>query len=118
MMNTTMNRQEHETFPADVSSVVLSLQLHNLILRPNLKPKITSHSQNRPSPYHSYLNSPLSVDDLVRISSRPSPTGSSICPKYHRYDNAEERNPCRERTVLIRRQKRKRSEQDDCSYSK
>jgi len=70
MMNTTMNRQENKTLPADMSSVVLSLQLHNLILRPNLKPKITSHSQNRPSPYQSYLNSPLSVDDLVRISYR------------------------------------------------
>ena len=70
MMYTTMNRQVNKTLPADMSSVVLSLQLHNLILRPNLKPKITSHSQNRPSPYQSYLNSPLSVDDLVRISYR------------------------------------------------
>jgi hypothetical protein len=93
-----------------MNSIVISLQLNNLILRPNLKPKTTSHSQNRPSPYDSYLNSPLSVDGLVRISSRPSPAGSSICPKYYRYDNAEERNPWRERTVLIRRQKRKRSE--------
>src|SRR5438094_10488331 len=64
MMNPTMNRQEHETFPADMSGVMLSLQLHNLILRPNLKPNITSHSQNIPSPYHSYIHSPLSVDDL------------------------------------------------------
>ncbi len=50
MMNPTMNREEQETFPADMSSVMLSLQLHNLILRPDLKSKITSHSQSRPAP--------------------------------------------------------------------
>src|SRR6266705_6147862 len=42
MMNTTMNRQQYETFSADVSRVMISLQLDDLILRPNLKPKTTS----------------------------------------------------------------------------
>src|SRR5947209_10530377 len=48
MMNTTMNRQEHKTVHTDMNSTMISLQLHNLILTPNLKPKTTSHSQNRP----------------------------------------------------------------------
>jgi len=45
MMNTTMNRQQRKTIQTDMSNVMLSLQLNNLILRPNLKPKITSHGQ-------------------------------------------------------------------------
>ena len=59
-----MNRQKHETFPADMSSIVPRLQLHNLILRPNLKPKTTSHSQSNSilTPPNG-LNSPLSVED-------------------------------------------------------
>ncbi|OLD79011.1 hypothetical protein AUF62_00925 [archaeon 13_1_20CM_52_20] len=48
MMNTTMNRQQHKTIHTDMNRMMISLQHNNLILRPNLKPKTTSHSQNRP----------------------------------------------------------------------
>ena len=47
MMNTTMNRQENKTLPTHMNSMMLNLQLDNLILRPNLKPKATSHSQSQ-----------------------------------------------------------------------
>jgi len=47
MMNTTMNRQESKTVHTDMRSMMISLQFHNLILRSNLKPKTTNHSQNR-----------------------------------------------------------------------
>src|SRR5467141_2526451 len=50
MMNTTMNRQQRKTIHTDMNSMMISLQLHNLILSPNLKPKTTSHSQNRSIP--------------------------------------------------------------------
>src|SRR5213080_3501252 len=64
-MNPTMNRQEHKTTLTDPSSMMISHQLNNLILTPNLKPKTTSHNQNRLSPDSpNCLNSPLSVDDL------------------------------------------------------
>jgi hypothetical protein len=47
--------------------MMISLQHNNLILRPNLKPKTTSHSQNRLIPaYPNSLISPLSVDNLLR----------------------------------------------------
>ena len=36
-----MNRQQRKTVHTDMSSMMISLQLNNLILRPNLKPKIT-----------------------------------------------------------------------------
>src|SRR5260370_1668921 len=39
MMNTTMNRQKRKTVQTYVSSMMLSLQLHNLVLGPNFKPK-------------------------------------------------------------------------------
>ena len=42
-----MNRQESKTVQTDMSSMMISLQLHNLILRPNLKPKTTNHSQKQ-----------------------------------------------------------------------
>jgi hypothetical protein len=45
-----MNRQQSKTIQTDMNGTMISLQLHNLILRPNLKPKTTSHSQNRHSP--------------------------------------------------------------------
>lgn len=45
MMNATMNRQQRQTIQTDMNGTMISLQLHNLILRPNLKPKTTSHSQ-------------------------------------------------------------------------
>jgi hypothetical protein len=64
MMNTTMNRQKHQTVRADLHRVMLSLQLNNLILRLNLKPKTASHSQNRHKPrLSSSLNPPLSIED-------------------------------------------------------
>ncbi len=47
MMNTTMNRQQRKTIHTDMNSTMISLQHNNLILRPNLKPKTTNHSQNR-----------------------------------------------------------------------
>ncbi len=47
MMNTTMNRQQSKTGQTDMNSMMISLQLNNLILRPNLKPKTTSHNQTR-----------------------------------------------------------------------
>jgi len=51
MMNPTMNRQEHKTTLTDPSSMMISLQLDNLNLTPNLKPKTTSHNQNQtPTP--------------------------------------------------------------------
>jgi len=46
-MNPTMNRQEHKTTLTDPSRMMISLQLHNLILTPNLKPKITSYRHSR-----------------------------------------------------------------------
>jgi len=63
MMNTTMNRQQRKTVQTDMSSMMISLQHNNLILRPNLKPKTTSHSQNRHSlAYPNGLNPPLSIE--------------------------------------------------------
>jgi len=50
MMNSTMNRQQRKTVHTDMNSMMISLQHNNLILRPNLKPKTTSHSQNRSTP--------------------------------------------------------------------
>jgi len=46
-MNTTMNRQQRKTIHTDMNSTMISLQHNNLILRPNLKPKTTSHSQSK-----------------------------------------------------------------------
>src|SRR5437667_10936961 len=66
MMNTTMHRQERKTFHTDMNSMMISLQHNNLILRPNLKPKTTNHSQNRPTRSSGGLNSPLSVHYLVQ----------------------------------------------------
>src|SRR5438552_18922727 len=67
MMNTTMNRQQRKTVQTDMSSMMISLQHNNLILRPNLKPKTASHSQNRHDPASlNVLNFPLSVDDSVQ----------------------------------------------------
>ena len=64
MMNTTMNRQQRKTVHTDMNSTMISLQHNNLILRPNLKPKTTSHSQSNSilTPPNG-LNSPLSVED-------------------------------------------------------
>src|SRR5260370_14600842 len=59
MMNTTMNSQQRKTIHTDMNSMMLSLQLHNLILTPNLKPKTTSHSQNKP------------LSNLLESSARP-----------------------------------------------
>jgi len=44
-MNPTMNSQEHKTTLTDPSSMMISPQLNNLILTPNLKTKTTSHNQ-------------------------------------------------------------------------
>jgi len=58
-----MNRQEHKTTCADMSGMMIGLQLDNLILTPNLKPKTTSHNQGRL--FLKFLISlPLSVEDL------------------------------------------------------
>src|SRR5205807_8751379 len=64
MMNTTMNRQQPKTAHTDMNRMMISLQHNNLILRPNLKPKTTSHSQNRTNQIPEGLNSPLSVENL------------------------------------------------------
>jgi hypothetical protein len=45
MMNTTMNRQQRKTVHTDMSNMMISLQLNNLILRPNLKPEIACYCQ-------------------------------------------------------------------------
>src|SRR6266702_7158948 len=66
MMNTTMNSQQPKTVQTDISSMMISLQHNNLILRPNLKPKTTSHSQKQTHLPPSGLSSPLSIDDLFR----------------------------------------------------
>src|SRR5437899_7907527 len=47
MMNTTMNSQQRKTIQTDSSGMMIRFYLDNLILKPNLKPKTTSHSQNR-----------------------------------------------------------------------
>ncbi len=44
-MNTTMNSQKHKTTRTDMSGMMISLQLDNIILRPNLKTETTSHNQ-------------------------------------------------------------------------
>ncbi len=50
MMNTTMNSQQRKTVHTDMNSMMISLQLHNLILRPNFESEATSHRQNRLNP--------------------------------------------------------------------
>src|SRR2546425_7936456 len=74
MMNTTMNRQQRKTIHTDMNSTMISLQLNNLILRPNLKPKTASHSQKQtPAPLLTPSNSPLSVDNLfIGLPSTPN----------------------------------------------
>jgi hypothetical protein len=48
-----------------MSRMMIRLQLNNLILRPNLKPKTTSHSQNRRTlSSDNGLNLPLSIGNL------------------------------------------------------
>src|SRR6266705_4365263 len=65
MMNTTMNRQEHETLSTHTSSVMVSLQFNNLILGSNFEPKIAGYSHGRLIlPLLRVIRSPLSVDDL------------------------------------------------------
>src|SRR5207237_57446 len=61
MMNTTMNRQQRKTIHTDMNSMMISLQHHNLILWPNLKPKTTNHSQKQNHSHPSCRNSPLSI---------------------------------------------------------
>ena len=66
MMNTTMNRQQRKTIHTDLNNMMISLQLDYLILRPNLKPKTTSHSQIRRVPATpDDLILPLSVEDRL-----------------------------------------------------
>src|SRR6266700_4882871 len=63
MMNTTMNRQQRKTIHTDMNGTIISLQHNNLILRPNLKPKTTSHSHRALYPTLLMPSvSPLSVD--------------------------------------------------------
>ncbi|HEX9612099.1 MAG TPA: hypothetical protein VGA05_00615 [Candidatus Bathyarchaeia archaeon] len=78
MMNTTMNSQQRQTVHTDMNSMMISLQLHNLILRPNLKPKTTSHSQNRLSPLD-VLISPLSVKEI----GRSAPLSMALTMNWH-----------------------------------
>ena len=59
-----MNRQQHKTLPTNMNNMMLSHQLNDLIVRSNLKPEITSHSQNRHEPAIICLNSSLSVESL------------------------------------------------------
>ncbi len=62
-----MNRQQPKTVQTDMNSMMISLQLDHLILRPNLKPKTTNHSQRKIDPRQSNgLSLPLSVEDLIR----------------------------------------------------
>ncbi|OLB44944.1 MAG: hypothetical protein AUG17_01855 [Crenarchaeota archaeon 13_1_20CM_2_53_14] len=63
-MNPTMNRQEHKTTLTDSSSMMISPQLHNLILMPNLKPKVARHDQSRLALHSSTLISVLSIENL------------------------------------------------------
>jgi len=63
-MNPTMNRQEHKTTLTDPSSMMISLQLDNLILTPNLKPKITRNSQARSILDLVGLSLPLSIENF------------------------------------------------------
>src|SRR5437870_9610260 len=68
MMNTTMNSQQRKTVHTDMNSMMISLQHNNLILRPNLKPKTTSHSQNETHPTSNIGRGlPLSVEDRPRL---------------------------------------------------
>src|SRR6266568_720450 len=79
MMNTTMNRQQRKTVHTDMSSMMLSLQLNNLILRPNLKSEITCHSQRRLSPASTKgLDSPLSIEPSSAIARWPCVIPSNI----------------------------------------
>src|SRR5437773_9934161 len=79
MMNTTMNRQESKTVQTDMSSMMLSNQLDNLILRSNFKSKVTCHSQRRPSPVSTNgPNSPLSIEPSSAIARRPCVVPSNI----------------------------------------
>src|SRR5207247_10111041 len=64
-MNPTMNRQEHKTTLTDPSSMMISHQLHNLILTPNLKPKTTSHNQTRRILALVGLSLPLSIENFL-----------------------------------------------------
>src|SRR6266699_5165936 len=65
MMNTTMNRQQRKTVQTDMNSTMISLQHNNLILRPNLKPKIACYCHDRFIPLVTAgLNSPLSIEFL------------------------------------------------------
>src|SRR6266568_9407943 len=78
MMNTTMNRQQRKTIHTDMNSTMISLQHHNLILRPNLKPKTTSHSQDKPIPVSpNALRFPLSVEGSA------SPKSTQSRPNNH-----------------------------------
>src|SRR5207302_10733612 len=61
MMNTTMNSQQRKTVHTDMNSTMISLQHHNLILRPNLKPKTTSHRQKQTSLFLTDFSLPITV---------------------------------------------------------
>jgi len=50
-MNPTMNSQKHKTTRTNMGGMVIGLQFDNIILRPDLKTKTTSHSQVT----HTYL---------------------------------------------------------------
>ena len=52
MMNTTVNSQQCKTVQTDMSSMMLSHQLDNLIFWSNFEPKVTHHSQPRLIPVH------------------------------------------------------------------
>ncbi len=68
-----MNSQQHKTVQTDMNSTMISLQHHNLILRPNLKPKTTSHSQDKPIPVSpNALRFPLSVEGSASPKSTQS----------------------------------------------
>ena len=49
-MNPTMNSQKHKTIRTDMGSMVIGLQLDNLIVTPNLKTKTTSYRHSRHVP--------------------------------------------------------------------
>src|SRR5438309_465269 len=63
MMNTTMNSQQRKTVHTDMNSMMISLQLDNLVVGSNFKSEVTSHGQTRLIPSPNGLNSPLSIED-------------------------------------------------------
>jgi len=84
-----MNSQQRKTVHTDMNSTMISLQHHNLILRPNLKPKTTSHSQKQTRLFLTGFSLPLSVEPSSLSTLDPSlrpqlsrgPSVVTLCPQ-------------------------------------